>query len=167
MTAGLFDDPRVAELLGSDLTNVVGTVFHDMSIAEEEIARARGTETTDRDDPVWNAFRLLLATHPVMRTEFVYRAHVRELLARVAAGEDTRPGTDAEILGGISEASQAMPLSRALVCLQARLFKRALPDKYELIADDLDLDTYERTDGREADDWERKLRHKARQDWRT
>jgi len=164
----LFDDPRVTELLGVGLSNVVESAFRHMAIAEEEIARARGTDETDRDDPVWNAFTLLRATHDRMATEFVYRSHCRELLARVRDGEDTRPGTDAEIAVAIGDASMSVPLHGAVVGLQFRLFKRAFPEQYEtLVADgEIEADHYERMYGSELDEWERKLRHRARQDWR-
>jgi hypothetical protein len=163
----LFANPRVAELLGGELTGSLQSIFRAMEIAEEEIVRARGTSEVDREDPVWNAFMLLRTTHPLMQTEFVYRSHCREIVARVRDGKDTRPATDAEIVAGISETSQSFPLNHALVGLQARLFRRAFPVEYKAIAGDLDLDAYERMHGDEMDEWERKLRDKARQDWRT
>lgn len=161
----LFDDPRVAELIGPEFARSVGGIFRAMEIAEEEIAEARGTTKVDKDDPVWDAFALLRTTDPLMSTEFVYRAHCRELLERVKAGEDTRPATDAEIACGITRASHEVPMHGAIVGLQARLFKRAFPDKFDRLG--IDLDLYERMHGREMDEWERKLRRKAAQDWRV
>jgi hypothetical protein len=163
----LFADPRVVELLGGGLAREIDGLFRQMAIAEEMIADARGGKTEpDKDDPLWGAFRLVRPTHARMSTEFVYRAHLRELLRRVQAGEDTRPGTDAEIVCGISEASYAFPLNRALTGLQARLFQRSMPEQFEVIADAIDLETYERTESREMDEWEARLRRKASQEWR-
>src|SRR5262249_6324916 len=42
-----------------------------------------------------------------------YEAHCAELLHRVAAGEDTRPGTSVEIARAIAEASLAVKPTRA------------------------------------------------------
>ena len=162
MAASLFDDPRVREIVGPGLSVVFSSIFRRMEIAEEEIAAARGTTEMDQDDPLWQAFQILGGNGDErMNTEFVYRAHCRELLERVKNGQDTRPATDAEISCAIAGASMAAPLPSPLVGLQARVFKRVFPEQYERIADDLDLDTYERMYGREMDGWEAKLRKKA------
>ena len=163
---GLFDDPRVAELLGEGLAGAVESAFGSMEIAEEEIAAAGGSRD-DQDDPVWKAFSLLLPTHDLMRrTEFVYRAHCRELLARVRAGEDTRPATDAEIVCGISDASHATPLNGPVVGLQMRLFQRTFPEQFQQLDVGIEVDQYERMYGSQIDEWEARLRRKARQDSR-
>jgi hypothetical protein len=162
----LFDDSKVGELLGVGLAGAISGAFRSMEIAEEEIARARGTDERDENDPVWCAFALLRSTDDLlMRNESTYRAHCRELLARVMQGKDTRPATDAEIMAGITQASLEAPMHGAIVGLQGRLMSRALPDEFESVG--LDLEQYERMYGREMDEWEARLRRKARQDWRV
>lgn len=164
MGAGLFDDPRVADLLGASLSRVMAGVFASVEIAEEEIARARDGAEWDSDDPLWQSFKLMRPTHDLMTTEFVYRAHCRELLERVRAGEDTRPGTDAEISLLISDGSQRTPLHGDVVALQMRIFARAYPEQAQEVFDD--LSPYEHVHGQGADEWESKLRDKCRQGWR-
>lgn len=77
------------------------------------------------------------------------------------AGEDTRPGTDAELMMAISHASQRTPLHGAVVTLQMRMFKRRLPELFEQL--DVDFDSHEQVHGDEADEWERRLRREQAQ----
>lgn len=165
----LFDDPRIdsriADLLGPQLVGVIESAFKSMEIAEEEIARARGTDKVDSDDQTWQAFGLLRPTHALMSTEFVYRSHCREILARVRSGFDTRPATDAEIAVNLSEASLSAPVPALAAGLQTRLFKRSFPEQYEQLA--IEAEPYERMYGGQLDAWERDLRAKLRQDWRA
>ena len=107
------DDPKVVDLLGDSLASTLTSVFGQIEIAEQEIVAARGGKTEpDDDDPLWRAFMLLRATDDLMVTEYVYRAHVREILARVAAGQPTAPATDTELVCAISRASQVAPAHR-------------------------------------------------------
>jgi hypothetical protein len=143
----LFSDPRVGELLGEGLTRNLEGLFELMGYAEEEIAAAGGQE----DDPVWRSFKLMNPSEMLLRTEIVYRAHCRELIERVKTGQDTRPGTDAEMM------SQSAPLNRSAVGLQLRLFKRRLPEQFDLLG--VDLAQYE-GDAWEIDEYEATLRRK-------
>jgi hypothetical protein len=86
-----------------------------------------------------------------MRTEMVYRAHCREILARVVACEDTRPGTAAECCCACCETSQVAPLNLAGVGLYLRMWKAAgFPEidtrgeHYEAITRDA-IDAYEQS----------------------
>lgn len=164
MSDTILNNPGVREILGEGISSLLDSTFAEIAIAEEEIAAVRGTDEVDRDDPVWGAFLLLQPTHELMRTEFVYRAHCREILRRVSDGEDTRPGTDAEMSCAISDASMRVPLHGAVVLVQARIFHRTFPEKFEQLG--YDLDSNEKVHGAEADEWETTLRHKARQEWR-
>ncbi len=158
----LFSDPRVKELLGAGLTRSVEEAFGMIDIAEAEIAAARGGKTeADPEDPLWTAFPLLVPSDGLIRTEVVFRAHVRELLERVKEGKDTRPGTDAEIVSAISRASYSFPLQRSLVGLQGRLFKRRFPELFEQLDGVLDVVMYERMYGPEIDELEAQLRRQA------
>jgi len=54
-------------------------------------------------------------------TEFVLRAHFRELLERVAWGEDTRPGTNVECLLAIAQVAMEVPLNGAAAGFYLRM----------------------------------------------
>ena len=138
-------------------------LFDAMEWAEDEIdaAKRRHPAAADR---IWRSFLLLRPSSPQMHTEVVYRSHCRELLDRVAAGEDTRPGTAAECCLALSETSLKVPLRTSAVGLYARMWRLAgLPP-----APITDLtEHYEAIDGELIDDNEAWLRTKLRQDWRV
>jgi hypothetical protein len=138
-------------------------LFDAMEWAEDEIdaATRRHPAAADR---IQRSFLLLRPSSPQMRTEAVYRSHCKELLDRVAAGEDTRPGTAAECCLALSETSLKVPLRTSAVGLYARMWRLAgLPP-----APITDLtEHYEALDGALIDDNEAWLRNKLRQDWRT
>jgi len=100
-----------------------------VGIAEDEIEQAAGRHPEAADD-LYHAFALLLPAIEARAwdTEFVYRAHCRELLERVAAGEDTKPGTTVECLLAMSEVSKKIPLNGTAAGLYFRLWTRAFPD---------------------------------------
>lgn len=82
----------------------------------------------DHADVLWHSLRLLRPTSPRMTTDFVYRAHVRELLDRVIAEQDPRPGTAAELCALLAEASQLAPLRTAAFGLYTRMWQQAFAD---------------------------------------
>jgi hypothetical protein len=127
-------------------------LFDAMTWAEDEIDAA-----TRRHPAVAPAM-------PRMRTEVLYRAHCRELLDRVAAGEDTRPGTAAECCLALSETSLQVPLRTSAVGLYARMWRLAGLPPAPLTEGS---EHYEALDGELIDDNEAWLRHKLRQDWRV
>jgi len=138
-------------------------LFDAMEWAEGEIDAATRRHAAAADK-IQRSFLLLRPAHPSMRTEVVYRSHCRELLDRVAAGEDTRPGTAAECCLALSETSLKVPLRTSAVGLYARMWRLAglppapLTDRSE---------HYEALDGQLIDDNEAWLRNKLRQDWRV
>jgi hypothetical protein len=115
------------KVLGFELGGIV-SMFAQLDWAEEEIEAAQRRHRI-KAPVLYHAFRLLEPTLPLMRTEFVYRAHCRELLDRLATGGDTRPGTDAEMAIVCSEMSQVAPLNTAGVTVYMRCWRRAFPDK--------------------------------------
>lgn len=117
-------DGAIKELLGGDLGELLTSCFEQMSWADDEIATAMRRHPAEADT-IWHSFTLLRATHERMTTEFVYRSHARELLDRVASGEDTRRGTAAEVILVISDASTVTPLRSVISGLAARLWKVA------------------------------------------
>lgn len=74
------------------------------------------------------AFMLLLPTEPLFfKADTLYRAHVEEILSRLARGEDTRPGTDAECLGFMSDLSLKAPLNVSGLATTMHLFNKLYP----------------------------------------
>jgi hypothetical protein len=116
--------------LGLDgLMGELNNAFALIYAAEEEIAAAqeRHPEAADR---LWHSYSLL--TPPAdgfMRREPAFRAHCREILERVAKGEDTRQATAAEVCRVLSEASLIAPLTSPAFGLYVRMWQAAgLPD---------------------------------------
>jgi hypothetical protein len=132
-------------------------LFEQMEHAEDEIQAARRRHP-QAADLLYHSFSLLTPTHELMGQEFVYRAHCRELLARVAAGQDTRPGTAAEVAIACSEASQVAPLASTVAGLYARMWGHAFPG-HGAQWDDT-AGHYEALYGSQIDDLERESRRK-------
>ena len=65
---------------------------------------------------------------PAWGTDFIYRGHCRELLERVAKGDDTRPGTAAECCLAMSAVSMKIPLHGAGAGFYQRMGSQAFPD---------------------------------------
>lgn len=133
-TRELLADPDVRNILGASLTGVLRNLFDCMEIAEEEIAAAKAIApdgvTEKRID---DAFRYLSPSDLLQnKTLELYRAHAHEIIARVAAGEDLRPGTEAEVLAALCESSLAAPLNSIAALLYARLFRSVFPELKEL-----------------------------------
>jgi len=134
--------------LYSDIEASLTGIFTQMDIAEDEIEKA-AKQHPDHGDLLYHAFALLTPTHPLMATEFVYRSHCAELLARAVAGQDTRPGTAAEICCACSEASQVAPMRTSAAGLYARMWARAFPDQPVMLEDQ--REHYEALEGAEID----------------
>lgn len=118
----------LASLVDSVLGGGLAGIFERMDWAEDEIkkARARHPKHSDR---LYHSFLLLTPTHERMATEFVYRAHCRELIDRVAAGADTRPGTAAEVCCAMLEVTLRTPIRSAAFGLYLRMWHAAgFPD---------------------------------------
>ena len=103
-------------------------LFELMHIAEEEIAAAEpdkgwpGTKREEYRERVHNSFKLMCPS-PALRDKVpeLYRAHVSELLFRVGTRQDTRPGTKAEVLAALSDASTIAPPGQQFAALMERL----------------------------------------------
>ena len=110
-----------------------GAIFDRMKWAEDEIAQAQARHP-ELADKLYHSFSLLSGGEASARmgVEAVFRAHAREILERVAAGEDTRPGTAVEVVIGLLAAAERAPLSHEGFGLCARLWIAAgLPDHDE------------------------------------
>jgi len=141
----------------------LGPIFQQMECAEDEIEQAQRRHP-QLADLLWTTFRLMLPTQDLMRTEFVYRSHCRELLERVARGEDTRPGTSAELAIACCHLA---PLSTAGAGLYMRMWTKAFADQPPFPGADERLDHYEAIEGSVMDEHEAAMRRKLGQSWRT
>lgn len=141
-------DPLSAILRdASDLTE--GTL-EQVKWAESEIDAAM-VRHPDQRDLSYHGFGLLNPTHRLMATEMVARAHYRELLARLATGQDTRPGTAAEVCCTCCEASAVAPLTSTAAGLYFRMWASAFP---EMPPASDHLQHYEALEGSAIDDLE-------------
>jgi hypothetical protein len=154
-----------ADVLGTRLTGEIEQTFQKMEWSEDEIRQAcdRHGEAVGDHGPIWSSFKLMTPTVK-MPSEQVYRSHCRELLERVAAGEDTRPGTGAEVVMTLSDFSLHRPLNGAGMGLMVRLFKRVVADRAPKEVDELIGET---ATEEQIDELERRMRSKLAQEWRT
>jgi hypothetical protein len=159
-------DKLTGATTGVGLGQLLDRCFGQMAWAEDEITQAQQRHP-DAAGKLWDTFLVIQGTHDLMGTEFVYRAHARELLERVYADQDCRPPTDVEIVCGLSEASLRAPLNTAAVALYMRLFVRLFPDKQPFA--DLDEHAYEHVAGDGADDLYAKVKRAkgTQQRWRV
>lgn len=135
------NDPLSAILQES--TDVIGTTLEQIEWAESEIAAAIARHPA-QGDLLHHGFGLLVPTHDLMATEFVSRSHYRELLDRLAAGQDTRPGTAAEVACACAEASQQLAEDLRTVGGSLNVLARATDeerrDLYEALGVRVDFD---------------------------
>jgi hypothetical protein len=168
-------DPRAAEPAADpppapDIDTLIAAIDSQipplltaMDWADEEIAAACH-RYPGRADAIFHAFSVLTPRDigPGMTTEFVCRGHIRELLARVAAGADLRPATAAEICLTMTHISKQVPIHGADAGLYFRMWQLAFPD-HELTAQLTGRQSsYEDLHRSEIDQLEADLRHKLR-----
>lgn len=146
--------------LFDNTTSEVSRGLDPVEWAENEIAAACRRHPL-KVHTLWHSFMLVRPNlvDRRMEQEFVLRAHVRELLERVAAGEDTRPATDVEMVLAISDMNQVTPLNTSASTLYLRLWARAFPHHPEIF-EHRELAAYEHVGGSGADTLEAELRHK-------
>ncbi|MEU4418468.1 hypothetical protein [Nocardia salmonicida] len=151
-------EPILREIAGPEFTKTLTTTLTQQDWAEDEIRRAQQRHP-DVADVLHHSFSLLTATHERMTTEFIYRAHARELIERVATGVSTKPGTSVEVVLLLMRASLVTPLNTTAFGLYLRMWRRAgLPDLGGPI-EDLD-GHYEAINASGIDDFEAIARRK-------
>ncbi|GAB3162058.1 hypothetical protein GCM10027258_80310 [Amycolatopsis stemonae] len=126
-------------LLGDDAKGifaVMASAFERMEWAEEEIAAAQARHP-QQASRIWHSFSLLVPNSGLERMSYerVYRAHCREILDRVAADEDTRPGTAAEICCAMLNTSLLAPLTSAATGLYMRMYQAAGFPQFDELAE--------------------------------
>ena len=117
----------IAELLARVQAEVTGAAAL-VDVAEDEIGQAAARHPQAADD-LFHSFGLLLPAFEARAwgTEFVLRAHCRELLERVARAQDTRPGTNAECLLAIAQVAMEIPLNGPAAGFYLRMWSGAFP----------------------------------------
>jgi hypothetical protein len=149
----------LGQLLGAGLAGGLSGILSQIDWAEDEGEKARQRHLAHADR-IYHAFVLLTPSHDLMRTEFVYRSHCAELLDRVAAGTDTRPGTAAEVCAACHDASQVAPLTTSAFGLYARMWELAFP-AYPVFSSQ--REHYEALRGPQISDLESEARRKLAQ----
>ncbi|ALG06330.1 hypothetical protein [Kibdelosporangium phytohabitans] len=140
-----------------ELERVYDSATGGRKVAEEEIAKAMARHPASKDR-IWHSFGLLTdSPHVTVRPERLFRAHCREILDRVAQDDDTRPGTNAEILTLLHQISVTVPLTIEPYSLFIRLWPSTMPEHQDLVSD---IDHREALFGSELDDLEAKARAK-------
>jgi hypothetical protein len=128
--------PAGVSIRGADLAGLVASVeaetdtgLTSVGLAEDEIEQAIKRHP-DAENDLYHSFNLLVPTiiSPAWSVEFVYRGHCRELLERIATGQDARLGTAAECAIAIAEVSMAVPLHGARAGFYQRMWSQAFPD---------------------------------------
>lgn len=144
--------------LVEEAVDVVSGFQDQWEWAEEEIQKACAQHPREADRIWHTGISLFFPTHERMKLELVYRAHCRELLARVVAGEDTRPGTAAEVICLMHNTSLLSPLTSAATGLYMRMYQKAglpeIPEFAEMLVN------YEAIERFRIDDHEAEAREK-------
>ena len=151
-------------MTGADLDALLEQVHKTPGLAalgwaEDEIEQA-ARRHPGAADALYHAFMLIQPQHG-MGVEFVYRGHARELLERVAAGRDTRPGTAVEVCLACAQASMVAPFHTAAVGLYLRAWAQAFPDNQLTHEQAGELAHYEALRSDEIDDLEALTRRKV------
>lgn len=118
---------QMEAVLGTPLDEI-RYAFRCMSVAEEVIARLKATPEQAQE-----AFGVLKPS-PILRTFSMelYERHAEEIVRRVMAGQDVRPGTKAEVLAMMSETSLKAPLNQPGQALTEALFRELFPKSHAL-----------------------------------
>jgi hypothetical protein len=154
---------RLEEMLG-EVPSVVIALFEPMGWAEDEIESAQQRHGEQGRGPIYRRGFPEVKQLDLIDSEMLFRAHCREILDRIATGRDTRPGTDAELIRVLREASLRAPMTPGVDCLYFRLFARTFPVYAPTILGPIDLAAYESVHGSAADDHERRLRARLARD---
>lgn len=117
-----------------DQANTFGAIFDRMEFAEKEITAAQCRHPEHAGPIHESGFWLAMPTEILEGAgELAYRAHVAELLDRVAEGIDTRPPTRVELMCALAGASQRAPLKHFAATLYWELFAETFPAQGETI----------------------------------
>ncbi len=118
------------DIIPPGLTNI----FDLMPVCEMEIELAQ-TRHPEQADRLWqHGFSLCMPTGNMSRLSAkIYRKHCQELLDRLALGQNTRPGTRAEMLVAFEFVSHAAPLPADWAFAYSTLFREVFPEQSERV----------------------------------
>lgn len=142
-------------------TSDASEAFDWVAIADTEVRLAQGRHP-QQADLVYHAWPLLERPYWLPPIPFVYAGYIRELLDRAAAGQDTRPGTAAEIAVACSLVLD-LKAPQALAGLYHRVWLAAFPDHLAYEGQAKAAAWYEWDAGSEIDVHEAELRRRMRQ----
>lgn len=103
-----------------DAGSRIRVTFECMAIAERLLAASRIPKNKQ-------PFLALCPTESICRVPILYEAHAWEIIRRAKRGEDLRPGTKAEVLAALLEASEVAPPKPWYGALANELFAELLP----------------------------------------
>lgn len=107
------------------------TTLELIVVADELITTAKA-KWPDHAPQLDKSFLLLQPTRPLRgKVVEVYQAHSEELLERVVQGQDTRPGTRAEVLCALLDGALKAPPTAAYGNLAEVLFQQVMPQRLE------------------------------------
>lgn len=125
---------KLEEIVAGTRLGTVGRVLNLVQVAEEEIASAT-TAHPAKAKELRAAFQDYLFPGELANfSADVYRSHAREVLGRVARGEDVSPGTDAECLVALSLASLKAPLASGHLAAMEHVFAKVYPNHKDTAA---------------------------------
>jgi hypothetical protein len=140
----------------------IARTFDLMEVAEKVIAAEKAARKPRLRKRVDSAFKLLV---PGLLLEFgddLYRFHCREIIRRVVAGADTRPGTKAEVLANLSRATLESRLQHDAELLALTLADEVFPGR-NLVGDENNSESFAGSLGELLAE----CRRKTAQDWRA
>lgn len=158
MTAGRAASRRAA---WRQFTADAGEAFRWVEIADAQIRLAQERHPAQAD-LVYHAWPLVTRPYWLSPIPFVYAGYVRELLDRVAAGQDTRPGTAAEVAVACSLVTD-LKFAHALAGLYHRMWLAAFPDHLAYEGQDKAAAWYEQDARSDIDMHEAELRRRLAQ----
>ena len=101
-----------------------------IKVAEEEIAGAK-RRYPQKAKELHDSFKILIPPPFFSKLDIqVYRAHVKELLQRIARKKDISLATRAELCAYLSDLSLRVPIHGDLYCLYSQCFRTVFPIKY-------------------------------------
>lgn len=112
----------LAGILGAGKGHI-GRIFDFIDIAEEELAAA-GVPRKRK-----GALSELFPGPFLYLDEELYRSHAREIAQRMTRNEDLEPGTLAEVMLAMMQASIAAPLTRSGQAVYEYVFSQLMPDE--------------------------------------
>lgn len=152
------------EALFAEAEAMTGWALERVDLAEDEIDAAQIRHPA-RADRLYHGFVLLAPPKGFdLTAEIVFRAYCRELLDRLAAGDDTREATHVEVALACRAMSLVHPLNPGAMLVYQRAWQHAFP-QHPL--PHLHMASYEHIGGPHADELDALIRRRLQQPGRV